>query len=130
MEEKIMKLFGLLAVVVGFGFGCGSVQDETKKAPPAKEECKDAPGKVQLVLANDAGAPVCSGTVDIDMSSGKKGNMAVAKLGMIDGAEACGLEFTEGGNADIKAPGFSDTKASWTVPGKCEVNVIKVTLKP
>ncbi len=125
-----MKVFGLLAVVVGFGFGCGSVQDETKKAPAAKAECKDVPGKVLIVLANDAGASICSGSAEIDLATGQKGSMAVGKLGQVEGAEACGLEFTATGTADIKAPGFSEAKASWTVPGTCETNVVKVTLKP
>jgi len=124
-----MKHFGMLAAVALFGFGCGSVQDETKKAEPAKAECTDAPGKVFIVLMNDAGKSVCNASAEMELANGQKGSK---NAGALDGAGdgACGFEFGPGGSATVKAAGFGPKTVSWDQPAKCQTNTIKVTLQP
>ncbi|MEZ4471241.1 MAG: hypothetical protein R3F60_10650 [bacterium] len=124
-----MKKLSMLAAVALLGFGCGSVQDEVKKPEPVAETCTDAPGKVHVILTNDAGAAICRAEAAMSLQNGQEGSQSARNLGEVDGKKMCGFVFDAAGSATIKAPGMGEAKVSWSQPGKCQTNEVKVTLK-
>ncbi|MCA9525173.1 MAG: hypothetical protein KC549_02610 [Myxococcales bacterium] len=124
-----MKKFSMLAAVALLGFGCGSVQDEVKKPEPVAETCTDAPGQVHVILTNDAGQAICRAEAQMKLQNGQEGSQSARTLAEADGKKTCGFLFDAAGSATINAPGMGEAKVSWSQPGKCQVNEVKVTLK-